>query len=129
MIGTSGRGPVDRRNHRPATPGRPSASARAIPLVMTFLGVVIVAAAQAAQRGFLTGVTIEWPAYIVGGVLIVLGVVGVGHREESAPPAEPETGPIRESGFDGSEPDEETRLRAILEKIERERQQRSGRPD
>lgn len=126
MTDDSGRPPVDRSGRPVPKTTRPSASARAVPLVTTFLGVVIVAATQAVQRGFLTGVTIEWPAYLVGGALILLGIAGVGRREESAAPPEPEKGPIRESGYDGGEPDEEARLRAILEKIERERNPRSN---
>jgi hypothetical protein len=103
-------------------------SSRVVPIVMTFLGVVVVAVTQAAERGIVTGIAVEWPAYLVGGVLIVLGLLGVGRSEEAAaspPPKASEAGPIRESGRDDDEDlDEEARLRALIARIELERRQR-----
>lgn len=116
-------GPIEPapRGTRPSV-GRPSASSRALPIVMTFAGVVIVGATQAVERGILTGVAIDWPAYIVGGVLIVLGLVGVGRSEAEPSPTDD---PTRDEMSDAdAPPDEKAELRNLLERIERERRQR-----
>jgi len=117
----------------PAENRRPSISSRVVPVVMTALGVVIVAATQAVQRGILTGVAIDWPAYIFGGVLIVLGLIGVGRGDGEASPIDPRADADRDDvSFEGRTPfegkaDEKAELRALLERIERERRQRYGR--
>lgn len=107
--------PIERR--------RVSTSSRAVPMLMAFVGMAIVVATQAAQRGLLTGVEIGPMAYVVGGVLIVLGVLGVGRGESGAPDATGtgagDDGPIRESGRDAEEADEEARLRETLREIDR----------
>ncbi len=89
-----------------------------MPMLMAFLGFAIVVATQAAERGLLTGVTIGPMAYVFGGVLIVLGVMGIG-RSETVDPETDDDGPIRESGRDADEADEEARLRETLREMDR----------
>lgn len=110
---------------------RPSGSSRAIPVVMAFVGVAIVVVTQAVQRGIVTGVTAEWPAYLVGGVLIVLGVLGFGRGDDGEAATDDvgtSGGPVRESGRDPSEADEAEILRETLRRIraEQSRQRDDG---
>lgn len=112
----SGEGDPRRR----AASGRPSASSRLMPIVITFAGVLVVVGTQAAQRGLITAVKIEWPAYLLGGVMIALGIAGLGRQKDEAPP-EREEGPIRETGLDDAEADELRRLSETLRHIERAR--------
>lgn len=90
-----------------------------MPMLFAFLGFAIVVATQAAERGLLTGVTIGPMAYVFGGVLIVLGLLGVGRSETSEPATGEGDGPIRESGRAADEADEEARLRETLREIDR----------
>lgn len=114
-------GTTDPLRGAPVEAGRPSTSGRVVPVVMTALGVVIVAATQAVQRGILTGVAIDWPAYILGGVLILLGLIGVG-RSESEASSSLDPGVDADRGDEKAE--KEAELRALLDRIERERRQR-----
>ncbi|MBV5266442.1 hypothetical protein [Pinisolibacter aquiterrae] len=119
-----------------STPGErrpfPSASSRAVPVAMTLIGAAIIMVTQAVQRGLIVGVEVSSPAYVVGGVLIVLGVMGIGRREE-APPELPsarnKSGPIAESGREPGDPDEVEVLRETLRQIQegRARQREDGR--
>lgn len=108
------------------TSGRPSAAGRAVPMLVTFLGVLIVATTQAVERGIVGGIGLDRTAYVFGGVLIVLGIVGLGRRTEEAEAPPAADGPIRESGREAGEADERERLEETLRAIERERRARSG---
>ncbi|NLH79510.1 MAG: hypothetical protein GX458_01525 [Phyllobacteriaceae bacterium] len=91
-----------------------------MPIVITFVGVVVVTLTQAVQRGLVTGVKVDWPAYLVGGVLIVLGIVGIGRRESEPTPTN-EDGPVEESGLAPSDVDELERMNETLRHIQRAR--------
>ncbi len=104
----------------------PSISSRLVPMAITFVGVLVVVLTQAVQRGLVTGVKVEWPAYLLGGVMIVLGIAGLGRRESGkTPPREDE--PTRESGLEPSDVDELERMNETLRHIQRAR--RSQFPD
>ena len=75
---------------------RGATGGRALPMLMTLVGFGVVIVTQAAQRGLITGIAVEWPAYIVGGVLILIGIRGLRGADPDDPP---EQGPIRESGY------------------------------
>lgn len=114
-------------SEKPEAPRRrPSAASRAVPMLVTFLGVVLIIVTQAVERGILTGVPVDRTAYVFGGVLVVLGIVGLGRGDDDAAEEPAETGPIRESGRDPNEADELARLQETLRSIEQERRGRSG---
>jgi len=92
-----------------------------MPMLITFVGVLVVVATQAAQRGLIGFVKIDWPAYLLGGVMIVLGIAGLGRQTDEAPSEQREEGPVRESGLDETEADELRRLSETLRHIERAR--------
>lgn len=83
----------------------PPASARALPMIMAFLGILVIVLTQAVERGLVTGVTVEWPAYVVGAVMILFGIAGARRGASGPDPVVPDEGPIVESGHDPNEID------------------------
>jgi hypothetical protein len=72
---------------------------RGMSWALVLAGAGLSAVTFAARAGHLPRwVSAEWPAYVVGGVMMLFGVKGLAWR----PPAQPtpETGPVRESGLD-----------------------------
>ena len=72
-----------------------------VPIVFTAVGVGVCGLAYAVDTGYLQGVGVQWPAYIVGGMAILFGLKGFFAAPDPEPPAfSPEPGPLRESGRD-----------------------------
>lgn len=106
----------------PARRRAPSLSSRLVPVLLTLVGLAIVVITQAVRRGVIVGVEVTSMAYVFGGVLIVLGIMGVGRRAEpEVDPAPAKAGPPLESGRDPGEADEEADLRETLRRLREER--------
>lgn len=85
----------------------PAKRSTALPIVFIVVGLAVSALTWAVQTGLVHGVEVQWPAYIVGAVAVLFGVVGLMNREVPLD-ARPdtvvvETGPIRESGLDDTD--------------------------
>lgn len=76
----------------------------ALPVIFILVGAAISALTWGAQNGLVHGVEVQWPAYVVGAVAVLFGVVGLMNREvplDGRPDTVvSENGPIRESGLD-----------------------------
>ena len=73
-------------------------SGRAASVLFILLGALVSGLTAAVQAGLVTGVRAAWPAHVIAGVLVVVGLVNL--RRADAPEQREERGPIRESGRD-----------------------------
>lgn len=78
-----------------------------LPIVFIVVGLAVSALTWAVQNGLVHGVEVQWPAYIVGAVAVLFGVIGLMNREVPRD-ARPDTvvleiGPILESGLDDTD--------------------------
>ena len=71
-------------------------SGRTVSIALIGLGALVSGLTAAVQAGLVTGVRAAWPAHVVAGVLVVVGLVNL--RRPTAPSPTDEPGPIRESG-------------------------------
>jgi hypothetical protein len=61
-------------------------SDRRVALLLILLGVAVSGLTVAVGEGLVTGVRAAWPAHLVGGVLVVIGLVGLRRpRDDEAP--------------------------------------------
>ncbi|MER2604634.1 MAG: hypothetical protein ABTQ29_02275 [Siculibacillus sp.] len=86
---------------------------RPLPAIALMLGFAVIVLTQSVQRGLITGIDVDWQAYIVGGVMMVVGLVGL-RGEKPAPPST--IGPLRESGLEPEEADAEIRFQEDVRK-------------
>ena len=85
----------------------PATRRTALPLIFIVVGLAVTALTWGAQTGLVRGVEVQWPAYIVGAVAVLFGVVGLMNREVPLDTRSDtvvlENGPIRESGLDDTD--------------------------
>ncbi len=67
------------------------------------LGAAVAGVTAAVEAGLVTGVRAAWPALVVAGVLIVVGLVNLRRPHEPEAVVAKESGPIAESGRDPHE--------------------------
>ena len=96
---------------------------RVVPSVLILVGAGVCGLVWGVQNGLIHGVRAEWPAYVVGGAMIALGLKGLFRRVDAAG----ESGPVRESGLDDEGIAEEDGRRIATWEQVRERLPRSGR--
>ena len=86
--------------------GRPKRRT-ALPIVFIVVGLAVSALTWAVQTGLVHGVEVQWPAYIVGVVAVLFGLVGLMNRDVPLDGRSDtvvlEKGPIRESGLDDTD--------------------------
>lgn len=81
--------------------------------VLLLVGFAVIVFTQAAQRGLIEGVVVEWPAYAVGGVAMVMGLLGMRRAEREPVPKDlPESGRTLEEVEEEAAYMEEMRRRA-----------------